>query len=358
VAYLFGMKRKIRLYLNVRRYACTKGVRVGEVHGTYMSNPEFDTGRLRLRPLRERVHDIDINGIGPLVKTSFRDKSIEAVSARIVDAAEKGRSVIMMIGGHVVRSGVQRYIIDLMEKGYITCLAMNGSCVIHDYELALVGGTTESVARYIEEGQFGLWKETGGINDIVNDAFRKGGVGMGEAVGKAISEGDYPNRDISLLAACYRLDIPATVHVGVGYDIIHEHPNFDGAAAGAVSYRDFLRFANAVSGLEGGVVMNFGSAVMAPEVFLKALSMARNVAHQEGGGIRRFASLVCDLKDLPMSFVAEPSRDAEGYYFRPWKTMLVRTVAGGGQGYYVRGRHSETVPALWAAIVKPESDIA
>lgn len=140
-----------------------------------------------------------------------------------------------MIGGHVIRSGVQRFIIDMIEKNYVTCLSMNGACVIHDFEFALIGATTESVARYISEGQFGLWKETGQINDIVNAAHREGVIGMGAAVGRAIHEGDFPNKDISLLAACWQLGVPATVHVGIGYDIIHELPNFDGAAAGASS---------------------------------------------------------------------------------------------------------------------------
>ena len=148
--------------------------------------------------------------------------------------------------------------------------AMNGSVMIHDFEFALIGATTESVARYIKEGQFGLWHETGRINDIINQGYKKG-MGMGEIVGEAILNGDFPHKNISLLAAGYRLKMPVTVHVGIGYDIIHEHPNCDGAATGESSYRDFLSFAKVVQNLEGGVVMNFGSAVMAPEVYFKAV---------------------------------------------------------------------------------------
>jgi hypothetical protein len=313
----------------------------------------FDTGKLRLKPLKERVHDLDVSVVKPLEKTSYGSKPVKDVSSRIRAARENGSAVIFMMGGHVIRSGVQRYVIDLLEKGFITCVAMNGSCVIHDFELALIGATTESVARYIKDGQFGLWEETSRINDIVNAACREEGTGMGEAVGKAVYEGDFPHKDISLLAACYRLRIPATVHVGIGYDINHEHPNFDGAAAGETSYRDFLKFAESISGLEGGVVMNFGSAVMAPEVFLKALSMARNVAHREGRDVRRFTTLVCDLYELPSSFGNEPPKSASGYYFRPWKTMLIRTVADGGESFYVRGKHAETIPALWTALQGP-----
>jgi hypothetical protein len=258
-----------------------------------------------------------------------------------------------MAGGHVVRSGVQRHIIDLLEKGYISCIAMNGSVMIHDFEFSLIGSTTESVARYIRDGQFGLWQETGRINDIVNSAYAAGDAGMGSSVGRAIYEGDFPYKDLSILAACYRLNIPATVHIGIGYDIIHEHPNFDGAASGAASYRDFLLFAGMLEKLEGGVVMSFGSAVMGPEVYLKALSMARNVAFQEGREIRHFTTLVCDLYPLPDDLAKEACKDDPAYYFRPWKTMLLRTVADGGESYYVRGRHADTIPALWTALNRP-----
>jgi hypothetical protein len=237
-----------------------------------------------------------------------------------------------------------------MGRGYVSCIALNGAGLIHDYEYALIGATTESVAKYIQEGQFGLWKETGRINKIVHDAYKKK-LGMGEALGRYIFEGNFPYKEISLLAAGYRLKIPITVHVGIGYDIVHAHPNCDGAATGATSYRDFLRFAAQVENLEGGVVMNFGSAVMAPEVFLKALSMARNVARQKGETIRHFTTLVCDLHKLPRNFHREPPKSSPAYYFRPWKTMLVRTVADGGQSFYVRGPHSQTVPALWSALI-------
>ena len=312
----------------------------------------FDRKRLLLLPLNKRIHDLNISAIKELQENSFSHPSFNVIADNIKNAKKGGKSVIMMLGGHVIRSGVQRYIIDMMEQGYITCLAMNGSGVIHDFELALIGATTESVARYIREGQFGLWRETGQINDIVNQAYKNGGTGMGEAVGKAIYEGDFPDNGISLLAACYRLNIPATIHVGIGYDIIHEHPNFDGAAAGATSYIDFLKFTEVVSNLENGVVMNFGSAVMAPEVFLKALSMARNVAHQEGKVIKHFTTLVCDLHNLPDDCSKEPCKDNEAYYFRPWKTMLARTVADGGESFYIKGKHADTIPALWTALYK------
>ncbi len=315
----------------------------------------FDRSRLRLKPLAERVHDLDLSVMKSLSRTDTCSDSIRQTARRIVSARKSGSEVVMMIGGHVIRSGTQRYIIDLLEKGHISCIATNGSCAIHDFELSLIGATTESVAKYVSEGQFGLWEETSRINDIVNDAHASGKIGMGKAIGKAIYDGNFPNKELSVFAACYRLKIPITVHVGIGHDIIHEHPNFDGAAAGATSYLDFLRFAKVVENLENGVVMNFGSSVMAPEVFLKALSMARNVAGMEERRIVDFTTLVCDLLDLPEEVSAEPSKEETKYYFRPWKTMLVRTVADGGKSFYAKGKHSDTIPELWTAIQEESS---
>lgn len=316
----------------------------------------FERLQLKIKSLAERSHDLDRNIIKPLQRVESYNKSFVDIARRIVTAKGNGKKVVLMIGGHVIRAGVQNFLIDLMERGYLSCIAMNGSVMIHDFEFALIGATTESVARYIKEGQFGLWKETGQINDIINEGY-KNGSGMGEAVGEAVFNGKFPYKNISLLAAGYRLKIPVTVHVGIGYDIIHEHPNCNGAATGETSYRDFLRFAKILEGLEGGVVMNFGSSVMAPEVFLKALSMARNVAHQREEYIRHFTTLVCDLHDLPEDFSAEPDKNNPSYYFRPWKTMLVRTVADGGESFYVKGRHSDTIPALWSAINDAEKGV-
>ncbi len=305
-----------------------------------------------MQGLDARVHDLAINSIMPLEPVSTDSGDIREVARKIVSAKKADRSVILMAGGHIIRAGVQKYIIDLMEQGYLSAIAVNGSGMIHDYEFALIGATTENVARYIKAGEFGLWKETGGLNNIINRAYRKDPrIGMGHAVGKAIWEGDFPYKSVSLFAAAYRLGVPVTVHVGIGYDIIHEHPNCNGAATGALSYNDFLVFASHVQNLEGGVVMNFGSAVMGPEVYLKALSMARNVAKQKGKSIRKFTTLVCDLHALRGNFKVEPSKETVEYFFRPWKTMLARTVADGGESHYVQGRHEETIPALWTHIV-------
>jgi len=317
----------------------------------------FDRSILNIKPLTERKHDLNLSVIKRLSSNtaSSLTKRMYPVCEDIIHAKEGHKAVILMIGAHVIRSGVQNYLIDLMKRGYISCIAMNGAGMIHDFEFSLIGATTENVSRYIKEGQFGLWQETGILNDIINRAYAENSnIGMGEAVGSYIEAKNLPHRDISILAWAYKLNIPITVHVGIGYDIIHEHPNCNGAATGALSYNDFLKFASVVRNLENGVVMNFGSSVMAPEVFLKALSMARNAACERGGEIKHFTTLVCDLAKLPKIFKKEPPKDKADYYFRPWKTMLVRTVADGGESFYIRGCHADTIPALWSGINRLE----
>jgi hypothetical protein len=317
----------------------------------------FDKTALKIKPLRERENNLDLGSILPLkpISPDQVSNAMQQVGSHIVQSRQRNAPTILMMGAHVIRSGVQRYIIDLMERGYIQCLSMNGSGIIHDYEFAKIGATTESVEKYIKTGEFGLWDETGHLNDIINNSYSENkSSGLGQSIGRAILREKLPHQNISLLALASKLDIPATVHVGIGYDIIHQHPNCSGASTGALSYNDFLRFARVIQSLEGGVVMNFGSSIMAPEVFLKALSMARNVAIQTGRLISDFSTLVCDLHNLPENFTKEPSRDSAAYFFRPWKTMLVRTVADGGKSFYVKGQHRETIPALWTAINNAE----
>jgi len=317
----------------------------------------FDKTALKIKPLREREHNLDLGSILSLkaISPDRVPNAMQQVGSQIVKSRQRNAPTILMMGAHVIRSGVQRYIIDLMERGYIQCLTMNGSGIIHDYEFSKIGATTESVEKYIKTGEFGLWDETGHLNDIINNSYSENkSLGLGQAIGRAILREKLPHQNISLLALASKLDIRATVHVGIGYDIIHQHPNCNGASTGALSYNDFLRFARVIQSLEGGVVMNFGSSIMAPEVFLKALSMARNVAIQTGRLISNFSTLVCDLHNLPENFTKEPSRDSAAYFFRPWKTMLVRTVADGGKSFYVKGQHRETIPALWTAINNAE----
>lgn len=312
--------------------------------------PLFDRNKLTLRPLRERTHDLGLESILPLVSVPVTDKTVLEAAAALVEARANAASVILMMGAHVIRAGVQRYLIDLMEHGYITCLAGNGACAVHDFEFALAGVTTESVRRYIRTGQFGLWRETGLLNDIITQGARQN-IGIGEAVGAYIHDNVLPNRDVSLFAQAYRLGIPFTVHTGIGLDIIHEHPNCDGAAVGAASYTDFLIFARCLQSLEGGAFLNLGSAVTGPEVFLKALAMARNVAAGGGRPVDRFYVLVSDLHALPKETEAEPPRGTAPYYYRPWKTLLSRTVKEGGLARYVQYDHKQLVPELWSAVL-------
>ncbi len=318
-----------------------------------MPHETFDRNRLRLKPLAEREHDLDLSVIMALddAPQSVDDADLAALADHVVAARERGAQVILALGAHVIRAGVQRFLIDLMERGAITHLAGNGAVAIHDFEFALIGATCESVAKYISEGQFGLWEETGRLNDIARVAADEG-IGYGEAVGREIGTGDFPHADISVLAAAHRLGVPATLHVSVGYDIIHEHPNCDGAAIGAASYTDFLVFARSVEGLEGGAYLTFGSAVMGPEVYLKALAMARNVAHQEGRRIADLTTAVFDLKPLPDDYRDQPPKSDPNYYFRPWKTILVRTVADGGESFYFPLDHAVSIPSLWRLIVE------
>src|SRR5436305_7088024 len=299
--------------------------------------PRFDRSRLQVQPLSRRRHDLDLTALLPLdAPPVFDHPAVPVLARRLHAARDQGAARIVMMGAHVLRAGVSRMLIDLMGRGFIGHVAMNGAGPIHDWELALVGATTESVARYIRSGEFGLWEETGRMNDVIR-AGARAGLGLGEALGRAILEGDFPHKDVSVLAAGVRLGVPVTVHVGVGYDILHEHASCDGAALGQTSYHDFLAFAQAVTGLEGGVLLNFGSAVMGPEVYLKALAMARNVAHQEGRTIRRFTTAVFDLIPLEGDHRRQAPKSDPKYYYRPWKTILVRTVADGGERYYIQG---------------------
>jgi hypothetical protein len=279
---------------------------------------------------------------------------ISEIGRRMAAARERGAAVLLLMGAHVIRAGVARQLIDLMERGLVTHVGMNGAGPIHDYELARVGGTCESVARYIRSGEFGLWRETGDINDIVREGASRG-MGLGEAIGRHILESDYPYKEFSVLAAGVRLKVPVTSHIGIGYDILHEHPNFDPAAFGTASYRDFLAVCHTVGQLEGGVFLCMGSAVMGPEVYLKALAMARNVAHQEGRRIANFTTAAFDLIPIQGDWQAEAPKSNPQYYYRPWKTILVRTVADGGQSFYVCGDHRQTVPWLRRAALSASS---
>ena len=248
---------------------------------------------------------------------------LATVAQRWAAAHRRGAARILMMGAHLLRAGVSRHIIDLLERGALSVIAMNGAGLIHDYELARIGATTESVARYIREGQFGLWQETGELNGWIRDA-AAAGEGLGEHAGRRIHESDFPFRDWSVLAAAWRCGVPVTVHAGIGFDILHEHPDCDGGALGETSYRDFLIFARVVEGLEGGVLLSFGSAIMAPQVFEKSISCVNNLRLQAGRKIvRNHTIYVVDIQDggnWDWS-KGEPPKDNPAYYLRFCKSF-------------------------------------
>ena len=312
--------------------------------------------QLKILPLSERQHKMTVADVYPLDADppSYENPSLRIVADRIVEAYRSGKQVIWMMGAHVMRRGNSRFIIDLMERGVITHVATNGACAIHDFELAHIGATLEDVEDYIWDGKFGNWEETG---RYLNEAIVRGyqdKIGFGAAIGRLIQKGEqgisFPYRDVSPFAAAFRLGVPFTVHKGIGYDIIDQHPSADYAAMGWTTGEDFLRFAHSVSRLEAGVFLNLGSAVMGPEVYLKSLSMARNIASQRGEEIRRFTTANFDLIDFT-DFQDEGSPTDAHYYHRPKKTILIRTVKDGGEGYHISGDFSVTVPQLYRLIV-------
>jgi len=310
-----------------------------------MPYPQFDPSKLNLRPLNERIHDLNINDLLQETPPSFANPDINAIAQAIINARENNAAVILMYGAHVLRRGLGKYLIKLMERGFVTHLATNGAGAIHDFELAMCGATCESVAKYVSQGQFGLWQEIGLLNDAVRLGAKQG-FGFGEAVGKYINENNFPYAQHSVVAAGQRLQVPVTVHVGIGNDIVHQHPNCCGASIGQASMTDFLIYAKSVENLEKGVFLNVGSAVTGPEVYLKCLAMARNVAHQECRQIADFTTAVFDMQPLAGDVATEPCKTNPHYYFRPWKTILSRTVSDGGKSYYVQGDHMATLGNL------------
>jgi hypothetical protein len=259
-------------------------------------------------------------------------KTLRAVAQAIARAYRKGRPVIAGIGAHVIKVGLTPILVSWIEQGLITAVAMNGAGIIHDFELAMMGHTSEEVDDEIDEGRFGMAEETG---SILNEAIAEGhrhGQGLGEAIGNYInrSKGRFPNHATSILATGAKLGIPVTVHVAVGTDIIHMHPAADGAAIGATSLLDFRRLAAVVARMEGGVYLNIGSAVVLPEVFLKTVSLGRNLGHS-----------LSNITTVNMDFLA---------HYRPLTNVVRRPTQKGGKGYSLIGHHEIMLPLLVAAV--------
>jgi hypothetical protein len=309
----------------------------------------FDRSKVQLDDVAKRGHLLiaeDCLQPAP-PETPYQHEEFPQLVERIATARADDRPVIVMMGAHPIKLGLSRFLIELIGRRVITHLATNGAGLIHDYELATLGGTSEDVARWIREGQFGLWRETAVLNDLVVEAAAAED-GIGEAIGRRIAKGRPAHGELSLAAAAWQTGVPMTVHVALGSDIVHAHPNFNAAAWARASDTDFLIFAESISQLEGGVFLNFGSAVAGPEVYLKALAMSRNLARQQGRSIRRFTTAVFDLVELPDNWrEGTPSKEHPLYYYRPWKTLLERTVTDGGTSFYFRGDHRQTIPTLW-----------
>jgi hypothetical protein len=259
-------------------------------------------------------------------------RTLRDVIAAIVKARLAGKAVAVGMGAHPTKVGLNPVLVDLMERRVITALALTGAVIIHDFELAMMGHTSEEVDTEIDTGRFGMAEETGRLlNEAITHGVRKG-LGIGEALGTWIEERRFANRQTSLLAAGVRLGIPVTVHVAIGTDIIHMHPAVDGAALGEGTLRDFRTFAAVVAGLEGGVYLNLGSAVIMPEVFLKALTLARNLGHT----VDRITTVNMDF--LP--------------HYRPLTNVLRRPTQKGGAGHMLIGHHEIMLPLLAAGVLE------
>jgi len=259
-------------------------------------------------------------------------KDFSEIVERMIQAVMAKKTLILAMGAHPIKVGLSPVILDLMERGIISGVAMNGAGIIHDAEVAMAGNTSEDVAAVLGDGQFGMADETGRfLNAAIQDGARQG-LGLGRSVGAMLVREDFPHNRQSLLARAYELDLPITVHVAIGTDIIHFHPSVDGAAIGATSHLDFRIFAGLVSRLKKGMLINLGSAVIMPEVFLKALSLVRNLGHD-----------VSDFTTLNMDFIQ---------HYRPMTNVVRRPTLESGRGYSLVGHHEIMFPLLVAALIE------
>jgi hypothetical protein len=260
-------------------------------------------------------------------------QSLRQVVAAVLEARRQRKPVILGMGAHVIKVGLSPIVVDLLQRGLVSAVAMNGACTVHDFELAYAGFTSEDVEAQLAEGDFGMADETGRlINEAVADGVVRG-LGFGRALGERLLEINPPCLSQSIVAACARLDLPCTVHVALGTDIVHMHPSCDAAAVGEATHRDFLLLAGIVADLDsGGVYLNLGSAVLLPEVFLKALTLARNLGHR-----------VRDFVTVNMDFIQ---------HYRPTQNVVRRPVAQGGKGYALTGHHELLLPLLAAALIE------
>jgi hypothetical protein len=310
------------------------------------SYEDFDLSAIKTYPLGSRKSKANAadfasafmpgSGVGGFVESLpgiLAAGDFKAVVEAMTAARSANRGIAWGLGAHVLKTGLSPVLIDLMERGFISAIATNGAGVIHDFELALSGSTSEDVDEALGPGRFGMAEETGRLlNGAINEGVAKG-LGLGQSVVEWIHRTQPAHANLSLLAAAGRLEIPVTVHVAIGTDIIHMHPAASGAALGEGSLRDFRYFVSNVGKLEGGVYLNCGSAVVLPEVFLKAVALARNHGKSLAG-----------LTTVNMDFVR---------MYRPQTNVVTRPVAGTGKGYSLVGHHEIMIPLLAAALLEP-----
>ncbi|MBN2010370.1 hypothetical protein JW960_13575 [candidate division KSB1 bacterium] len=307
--------------------------------------PAIDLSNLKTYSIKERQSKVEIDAFAKPYQpggsmNSFlaslphilKANDLHALINHMIDAIQHKRPIIIMMGAHVIKCGLNPLLIDWLQSGYISSIALNGAGVIHDTEVALFGTTSEDVATALDDGSFGMVQETPAF---INAALKEGRnmeLGFGESVGKRIVESDNcPNSHLSLLATAYTCNIPVTVHVAIGTDIIHQHSNTDGATLGELSHRDFKIFCNQVKNIgDGGVVLNFGSAVILPEVFLKAISVTRNLGHH----VHKFVTANFDMFQ----------------HYRPQVNVLQRPTKTGGTSYQFTGHHEIMIPLLFAGV--------
>ncbi|MBE6612596.1 MAG: hypothetical protein E7632_08890 [Ruminococcaceae bacterium] len=315
---------------------------------------ELDISGIRLYSAENRRNLVTVENLmtPSLDVPDFAAEGFDELCERILAAKNNGRPIIVSIGAHVIKCGLSRYLIALAKAGFITHFAGNGASSIHDFELAYLGGTSEDVPTAIEDGSFGMWEETLlMMNEAINDGAARG-MGYGEALGEYIGAHPdrFPHREDCVLWNLCSLDIPATYHIALGTDIIHQSPTCDMASIGACSGRDFKRFCYSVSQLDGGVYLNFGSAVIGPEVFLKALSMARNLGYPTF----KITTANFDLKPLG-DYRCKIGYEDPNYYYRPRKNIVNRPVSQGGKGWHFEGDHQVTIPALYKRLMEAEN---
>lgn len=340
-----------------------------EYEGRYEA---FDCSRIETYPVATRSNKVKLGNLvrpGDLEGRAFdvsreARRGVQEVAEAVVAARRDGKPVILFTGAHLIKNGLGLLLLDLVERGCLTLVAGNAATTIHDFELALIGETSENVPAALDKGQFGMAYEFGYINMALSVGNQQK-LGYGETLGRMIvddtfrgqvlaiaakegSPSSFVHPEVSVLAACYRRGIPFTVHVGVGTDVIDQHPSFDGQAKGGCSGRDFLIYTNEICKLtKGGVVLNIGSAVTGPEVLLKAVSMAANVGNVPHG----ILTADFDLREHKPPQMTDEA--AQGYYFRDQKSVVTRIPeAFGGKGLYVQGDQKQTVPLLYKQIIE------